>query len=246
MGNDLSTRFIHAYNELDAYMDRKLNNDRYISHTELLKRMGRYNKVIANNMDELKAYARLRNAIVHESNNHVNPIAEPHVKVVEHYERIVQSVIQPKRALDMATKRAQMHVAHLDMKIIDAVRLMTKHQISHLPILDGQQLVGVFSENSIFTFMSKNPGRVFSEDWPIRSLKGSYERNHHLSERFEFVSKECIDLDIIALFARDLDQGKRLAAVFVTSTGEPNEPIQGMISSWDVFEYMDTFKLSRL
>ena len=69
------SEFITIYNEIDEYMRRELNQDKWISHSELIRRMARTNKVFKAYMDDLLSYARLRNAIVH------NPEKEMHIQL---------------------------------------------------------------------------------------------------------------------------------------------------------------------
>ncbi len=67
--------------------------------------------------------------------------------------------------------------------------------------------------------------RDFSEFIPI---------DKHESESFEFVSRETTVIDIEEMFAKELRQEKRLAVVFITDNGDPNEKILGLVTAWDV------------
>ena len=71
-------------------MRRELNQDKWISHSELIRRMARTNKVFKAYMDDLLSYARLRNAIVHNpEKRNAHPIADPHDYVIEKYKKYV-------------------------------------------------------------------------------------------------------------------------------------------------------------
>ena len=76
--------FITIYNELDDFMRKELNQDHKASHSDLIRKMARKNKVFNIYMDELLSFARLRNAIIHNPyNRYAQPIADPHDYVVE-------------------------------------------------------------------------------------------------------------------------------------------------------------------
>ena len=67
--------------------------------------------------------------------------------------------------------------------------------------------------------------REFSEFIPI---------DKHESESFVFVHKDTLVIDIEEMFANELKEGKRLAVVFITKNGDPNETILGLLTAWDV------------
>jgi hypothetical protein len=60
--------------------------------------------------------------------------------------------------------------------------------------------------------------------------------HHHKneSESFVFVHKDTLVIDIEEMFANELKEGKRLAVVFITKNGDPNEKILGLVTAWDV------------
>ena len=39
------------------------------------------------------------------------------------------------------------------------------------------------------------------------------------------------------MFAKELKQDKRLAVVFITDSGDPNEKLLGLVTAWDVAGY---------
>jgi len=59
------------------------------------------------------------------------------------------------------------HTAHPSLTLDQAMKRMREHQIRHLPILDGNQLVGIISERDIriiLSFKGVDPSRFLVED----------------------------------------------------------------------------------
>lgn len=56
----------------------------------------------------------------------------------------------------------------------EAARLMIKHKVSGLPVMDGENLVGMITESDIFrVVMSEEPAQPQAEDKPTPLLQGS-------------------------------------------------------------------------
>ena len=91
--NDKKTNFgefITIYNELDEFMRKELNQDYWVSHSDLIRQLAKKNKVVKIYMDELLSFARLRNAIVHNPDKrHAHPIADPHDYIVKNTKRFL-------------------------------------------------------------------------------------------------------------------------------------------------------------
>ncbi|MEX1375982.1 MAG: CBS domain-containing protein [Eubacteriales bacterium] len=234
--SQLASRFINIYNELSEYMEEQLHMKDYRSHVQMLNIMSKKNQIIKNYYDELRTFANLRNVIIHDSTSKYNPIAEPHKEVVERYEYILQRLTNPTTAYDIATKASDLVFAHLNMRLIDCIKTMHDKNYSYMPVIEKQKFIGVLSGDSIFTYMRKNHTITIYPDFRVSDLGDSIKE--HMDERYSFVSKNTLVDDIIFMYNNDIKDGRRLGAVFVTDTGKKEEKIEGMISAWDLIEYV--------
>jgi len=77
-------RFIRAYNELDHFMDQKLNRDsRYNSYYQRIIELSKRDSTLRKHKLILHSFGELRNAIVHDfGRDNMEIIAEPHLKQV--------------------------------------------------------------------------------------------------------------------------------------------------------------------
>ena len=97
-------RFIMAYNQIDYALRSIYGFKRSLSYADLIRKAVPLNSVVRKYEDELIDYGRLRKSIVHKTNpNYV--IAEPHIEVVEDFEKIAKIICTPPLALNRVCKR---------------------------------------------------------------------------------------------------------------------------------------------
>ena len=93
-----ATRFIMAYNRLDQGLREIYSIKRTLTFSDMIRKVANVNTVVSKFEEELIDYGRLRNAIVHRSNDEI--IAEPNLEVVEKLEKIARTINTPPRVID--------------------------------------------------------------------------------------------------------------------------------------------------
>lgn len=232
-----STKFINIYNKLDDYMRDLLNEKPNVSHNYLIDTLAKKNSLFKHYKNDLKEFAQLRNAIVH--NTHFlgsqigEIIAEPVDGVIELYEDLLNKVMKPKCARDMYRKIDQDSVltAKLDNTIIEIIKIMYQRKNTCVPIIEKRKLVGVFSENVLLTLIAKK-GFIDCNNIKMKDIINYIDIDSHHGEYFEFCKINDNYFTIKELFQEN--NHKRLEMIFVTANGKRNEEILGVISAWDV------------
>jgi len=232
----LSTQFVNIYNELSEEMEKMLKEKSFHSHVQLLNILSKKNHVIKTNYDELRTFANVRNMIVHDSTGSYNPIVEPHPEAVRRYERILNKLKNTPTALSISTKAEQMFFASPDMLLIDCVKVMHDKNYSYIPVCENDKFSGVLSGDSIFTYMRRNTTAAVGSGLKIKDLGDSIKE--HIDERYCFVAKDMLLSELTEMYSADIMDGKRLGVVFVTETGDEKQKILGMISAWDLIDYI--------
>lgn len=235
-----SHKFISIYNELDKFMRKYLNENNEIPNSVLIKEMAKINKVFYKNKDDLLEFSRLRNAIVHNPNKKdADPIAEPHEFIVKKFQNIKNIVISPPIALKaIAIKAQDIFTAKMNDNAFEVMKKMNENTFTHVPIIESNKLIGVFSENTIFSFIVKNEEVIIDKDYLIKDFAEFIPNESHVSEYFEFVPREALVVDIEDIFRKGLNGRKRIAAIFITETGKQNESLLGLITAWDLAGYI--------
>ena len=80
---------------------------------------------------------------------------------------------------------------------------------------------------------------LLAKDAKIRDFSDFIPIDRHESESFAFVSRDTLVIDIEDMFAKELRQEKRLAVVFITDNGDPNEKLLGLVTAWDIAGYRE-------
>jgi CBS domain-containing protein len=226
---DGSKRFLNAFVSIERQLQTMLGADRYVPFYQLVDRVATTSRAVRSFKDDLKEYADLRNAIVHErSGGHL--IAEPNERAVEHIERIADLI----RDTPKVVPKFQRSVTSLSPtdSTADAVALMRRESYSQLPIAHGGEFVALLTANTIARWLgasvaddvfSLNETRIetvlqFTED----------EENH------AFLKRSATLFDALELFHQFDDRGKRLDAILLTHAGSPREQMIGIITVSDL------------
>jgi predicted transcriptional regulator len=228
--------FLTIYNELDKYMRVTLEKETWVSHPSLLREMAETNNLFKRYYNLLCDMAELRNAIVHNPHSGtIEPIAEPHSEILKLYEDIKEAVLHPPLALEiLAVQREDIFTTTMDANAHHVMQTMINNSYTHVPVLQGDTLLGVFSEHTVFSYLVRNHIFALDKDILIGEFSELIPLDKHESEYFEFVPRVATVVDVEELFMEDIKNQKRLSAVFITETGEPREKILGMITPWDL------------
>jgi CBS domain-containing protein len=115
------------------------------------------------------------------------------------------------------------------------MRIMELRGFSHVPVVDGEKMLGVFSKSTVFSFHIRNNMPALQRGMRIREFGNLLDIENHSNEYFEFAPKDALYTDILELFNTNYKKRqKRLAIVFLTETGNSQEKLLGLITPWDV------------
>jgi predicted transcriptional regulator len=232
----LSSRFLKAYNRLDDSLRKEFGAGKWEGHCTLLRKKAEHSVEFRQRRYELEKLADLRNSIVHWSRSweSKDAIAEPHAQIVAQYERLVQSVLEPPKAQIIAIPGNKICTATLDDCALSVIRKMHARVLTHVPVIQDKCLIGVFSENTVLSFLAANEMVALDLTIKIREFLDFIPLRAHKSETFEFVSRTASLAEVVGRFRENLANRKRLGAVFITENGKEDEELLGLITPWDV------------
>jgi CBS domain-containing protein len=228
-----ANRFISAYNRIDKTLRSVYGMSAAISFTDLIRRCASKNYVVGANEAVLVDYARLRNAIIHNSTPEM-VIAEPHAGVVERFEKIAESVCRPPRAADIFTNR-DVTILQAGAKLRDAVRLMIDSHFSNIPVYDGVTLRGILNNKIIVgaigrAMLEEKDTDNFLRETTVGAILGQYE---NLFDRYYALCGEKATLEEVL---RRFSENGKLIAVLITKRGTRSERPIAIITAYDIVE----------
>lgn len=88
---------------------------------------------------------------------------EPSEPVVEALREALDYVCRPPLALDFATKGSSIRCARLSSRVLNLMESMDKSGFSHIPVIEKEKFLGVFSVSTIFSCILRDPTLLHHE-----------------------------------------------------------------------------------
>ncbi len=176
----------------------------------------------------------VRNLLTHNADENGAPLVEPSQALLDSLYEIISYVEKPSSALNYATKAENIMRAHPNDRVLDVMRRMYKHGYSHIPVIDDDIIKGIFSKSSVFRYIIEN-GRM-NDDTRIREMGDSIIKTGQRDSRYIYLSPDATYIEARSKFENMSGRNNRLAAIFITSTGDEKGTLMGMLTPWDVMK----------
>jgi len=236
-----SEQFLDTYALLEKHLRAEAKLDRCASFYQLVDRAAGAKSSVRRFKDDLKEYADLRNAIVHErSDGHV--IAEPHERAVQGIARILEALTRPPKVIPMFQRRVVGR--SLQDTIGSAVTDMRGGDFSQLPILNGENVVALLTSETVVRWLAAEVSNEIVSLWEtkIEDVLPHVEDPDH----YCLVAKTASLHDVVSSFEEFTSKGKDLAAVLVTEGGKPNQKLMGIVTVFDLPAILGALGIRRL
>lgn len=221
--NTNAQRFLDAYAQIESKMTRILKETKYVPFSQLLYRCSQKNKVVSQNMETLREYHELRNAIVHMRGDNQEIIAEPCDSVTDNIERISKQLSMDDSILNYAVHPVK--TVKLNDDIHKVFEIMESLGTSKIPVYEDNKYVGVLTYAMITRWaLNKN-----STDGCVKDALETNEK-----DRVLFISKTSNIQTALKGFDKAVREGKTLLAILVSEHGNMNETPLGIITIADM------------
>ena len=227
----LATRFINAYNIIDQELRIQHNFRRSMSFSDMIRKAVVVNFIVRKYEDKLIDYGRLRNAIIHKSNDEYI-IAEPHEDVVIEMEKIAQLISAPPRVWDTVCTKDVVTVNY-NVNLSQIVEIIYSSSFSNLPVYKNGGLIGVANGQKILNLI----GRAIKEKQDINLFLNSTTIESVIEEFNKSKYFEVVPMDITIDEALDLFyKNRKLLIIILTKNGSMQEVPLGILTPSDVMQ----------
>lgn len=238
-----SERFLNAFIGIEGILRSRYGGDsaRHVPFYQLVDKAAEGDDIIKTNQVELKEYADLRNAIVHERIDG-EPIAEPHEEAVKALEKIRDLLERPPKVGELYTK--PIIVCQPTDRIGEAAAKMLDKGFSQIPVYSGGGCLDVLTSDTITRWLAarfSNGMDLLEEETVAEVLKFSSEKPHH-----DFISRDATILEAIQRFEDFSRRGARLAALILTEDGACDGEPCGIITMGDLTDLYEKVELRRI
>jgi CBS domain-containing protein len=185
--------------------------------------------LVARHQVDLKEWADLRNAIVHEKTR--RHIARPFAGTVREIERIAELLRRPP-LLRQVLGRQRVQVAESTDPVGQALRVMYEHRFSQMPVYSGNRLVGLLTAETFARYVAAASDGAAAPHLaiPIADVLPHEEDPRH----YEVLARTATTTETLALFDAYEAEGRFLDAIIVTRTGSRTERPAGIVTVFDV------------
>lgn len=225
-------RFLELYRQLEregkrVYFPDAKDNENIVGRLMAVPQL----KSLKDDLD----YCRVvRNFLVHNPKVKGEYAVTPSDKLVEFMQQCVDQIRDPARAMDYAIKRRNMYTAALSSLLVDVTRHMYKNGFTHVPIIEDNKLIGVFSANVLYGYIAVGGLSEITREARIEQFIEHIALHNHTNEYFTFMRSDATLYEVSKLFKIDKRSMKQLCAVFFTENGRSDENVEGMMTPYSL------------
>lgn len=222
-------RFLKAYNQLDYTIKNLYNFKRGMPFSDCIRRAVPLNSVIRKFEDELVDYSRLRNAIVHSTQNDDEIIAVPKKEVVEKLEHITKLVCTPPKVYDTVCQKDVLCVES-NVSIQKTISLIAKSGYSNIPVIKNDEILGVANGQKILNKI----GDVINDNGDVCSYISQTKIEDIItnSNFYAIASKNATISEILDMF----NENRKLTVILITPNGNYLEMPIGIVTVSDILD----------
>ncbi len=226
----LGSRFLDAYNAIDKALRIQYNYKTTISFSDLIRRCADLNHVIRGYENDLINFARLRNAIVHSSDNN-KVIAEPHLDVVELMEKIASLITTPPLVVEVMRLRP---VATIDAtrNLYDLIKETGKTGHGMIPAYKGNNLVGIVRWRKLIEDLAGILDTCDLDQFIRKTSIEDYLRMYPQSGHFTIVNQSVTIEQILTIF----NNNRKIAGILITENGTATELPVCFLTNADIID----------
>jgi len=224
-----SEAFLNTFAAVEIWLRNQANVGRATSFYELVDRVARLHTHVRRYKDDLKEFADLRNAIVHErTDGHV--IAEPNVRAVADFEIIRQAFVNPPKLIPKFQKIVKTRDA--SESIAAAVNDMREGSFSQLPVTVDARVAALLTSETIARWLASEIANdlVSLADTPISNVLPHAEDPN----QYCFLPRSATVFDVLDRFEDYVSRGKDLDAILITDSGNSDQTLLGIVTIHDL------------
>jgi CBS domain-containing protein len=230
MTMDRTQTFLNRFNELEQFLRDETNSKREVPFGNLIGRAAQKNAAVRRHERDLREFADLRNAIVHEHpRGHV--IADITQEALDEFDVMVDQITAPERVYPLF--RREIHVYREEEALTSAVKDLWESGHSQV-IVRVDKMLTLLSSLGITRWLGSqvNGQAVDLADASVGDAL-TFEEEGGIA----FVSRDAPVDEARELFLSfPTRHSQRLRAVVITENGRPTEAPLGLITASDLVE----------
>jgi predicted transcriptional regulator len=226
---------LDLYNEIDHWLRKIYGKDKFVDHGYLIQELTATNPVVARHQQVLRTAAQIRNSLIHNPlAPTVQPLLEPNPALVKAYREIRNALLSPLTALSIAVPASKIFTVDPRANLHTVLKSMEANTFTHVPIVEDNKMVGVLSENTLLSYLTKTGEAIITRDMTIADFSEFTPLSAHKSEQFVFLPRQASLNQVYEVFNKAIRAHERIGMLFITEHGKAEEKPLGIITAWDL------------
>lgn len=237
--NNKEAEFLRLFNNLEKFLTVKYHNNNY-SYTGFVKRLyqirkTKSNRIINNNLnfETIKQAAQIRNIISHN-----NDVIVPSDSFLSDFKQIVEKITSPLKVRDVMTHFRDLKTVGLKDTIGHVVEMLFKHGFSTIPVLEKHELLGIFTEKSLYDYFSLEQNKSLDKSMLVKDIIDAIDLNNHPRKYYDFISVNQTIYEAYEVFNKDLKSRREMLLLLVTENGKMDESLLGIVALRDIENHL--------
>lgn len=228
--NSKTELFLDKYKKLETIVSAQYNLSNSESAVSYLERRAEYRAI----KSELAYCREVRNLLTHNPKVRNRYAVEPSDEMIALLDETIERINNPQKAKHIWVPRNKVSCRTMEDYVRPAMVEMNEHVYTHIPIMRDGVVVGVFSENTLLSYLIDDEIVNIDNDVKFSDIVKYLPLDQHRAESFRFVGQETLVSEIEDIFADAVKKSDRIGLIFVTNSGKKTEKLLGIISAWDV------------
>lgn len=228
--NSKTELFLDKYKKLEATVSAQYNLSNSESAVSYLERRAEYRAI----KSELAYCREVRNLLTHNPKVRNRYAVEPSDEMIALLDQTIERVNNPQKAKHIWVPIGKVSCRTMDDYVHPAMVEMNAHIYTHIPIMKDGVVVGVFSENTLLSYLIDDEIVSIDNGVKFSHIAKYLPLDQHRAESFRFIGQETLVSEIEDIFADAVKKSDRIGLIFVTNSGRKTEKLLGIISAWDV------------
>ena len=184
---------------------------------------------------EIVCCQETRNLLQHQPMIRGEYPVEPSGKLVETLDFLMAKVLDRKTCIDVCVKAADVYSVELNDSVKNAMATMRAKHYSCIPVVDDERrVIGVFGEGTVFDYLADEGIVELSDGLSFEDLKDYIDFDGREGVLNLFLSHSYPVDKLLNRIESAANATQRFQLAIITNTGARSEPMQGIVTPWDV------------
>ncbi len=219
--------FIESFNRLEQYLKKYTKSDETESFNDILFKSSNH-PMVKLYFDDLHLFRKLRNIIIHHTQDFDQLIATPSDEIIERIKFVEKEITDPT---DIAVFAKEVTVFEADQSLEAVLKISGEKGITKFPLYEQGTFIGLITSRAVVSWLQQHVKsgsiELTAQLKDLMSLEKDY--------RYQLVPSTLSIYDAWHLFRENKE---RLDALIVTKNGEATEKIDAVITYTDLLKFM--------